>query len=178
MANNVQFQDFSLSVLDAMDEETIAWLHEWAQSIQGQARHLCKMAEGGDREGEALRKSYVAKFADDDGEARIGSPRESVYWEEFGTGAYADKSKNGGKSGRPGWWVYVKNGTEPAADGGKKYGTQQEAEDAANFLRSQGLDAYATQGREPNYTLEKAYLRLKDAAIEDLAERLGGRFDE
>lgn len=167
MANNVQFQDFSLSVLDAMDEETIAWLHEWAQSIQGQARHLCKMAEGGDREGEALRKSYVAKFADDDGEARIGSPRESVYWEEFGTGSHA---ANGG--GRKGWWVYIKNG-ETRSKVSATYHSREEAEEAVEFLRKvKHLDAYATDGREPSYTLENAFKATKPKAQRRLEQML------
>jgi hypothetical protein len=177
MANNVQFQDFSLSVLDAMDEETIAWLHEWAQSIQGQARHLCKMAEGGDREGEALRKSYVAKFADDDGEARIGSPRESVYWEEFGTGAYADKSKNGGKSGRPGWWVYVKNG-ESRSKTSATYSSREEAEAVAQSMQAENIDAYATNGREPSYTLENAFKQNKAKVERRLAQLLGEGMNE
>ena len=178
MANKVQFQDFSLEVMAALDEETIAWLHEWAQSIAGEARDKCQMAQDGDKEGVALRKSYKPQIDDDEGEAKIGSARESVYWEEFGTGAYADKSKNGGKPGRPGWWVYVKNGTQPASGGGKTYNTQEEAEDAANYLRSQGLEAYATRGREPSYTLEKAFSRMKAAATEDLEERLKERLGE
>lgn len=175
---NTSFQDFSFAVKAEINETTIEWLHKWAQSIAGEAKDKCQMARDGDEEGISLRKSYHPQFTDEDGEARIGSQLESVYWEEFGTGAYADKSKNGGKAGRPGWWVYVKNGNQPAADGGKQYATQQEAERAADFLRSQGLDAYATNGREPNYTLEKAFKRMKPYAIEDLEEKLKARFDE
>ena len=54
--------------------------------------------------------NYGIIHDDEEGEAKIGSGRESAFWEEFGTGEYADTNRNGGRQGRRGWWVYVKNG--------------------------------------------------------------------
>ena len=175
---DTRFQDFSFRVTAALDEISLAWLDEVAGEIAAQAQRKCKMATEGEREGRELKTSYRYTVDDNEGEARIGSPRESAFWEEFGTGSYADTSKNGGKQGRDGWWVYVKNGDNHSANGGQTYRTQQEAEAVAQSMRDEGLDAYATKGREPNYTLEKAFKRVQPGAEEALAEKLKARFNE
>lgn len=175
---NTTFRDFSVNVQAALNDVSIAWLYEVAGEIERQAKHNCKMATEGEQEGRELRGSYRYTVDDEKVEARIGSSRESAYWEEFGTGSYADQSKNGGKQGRQGWWVYVKNGDKHSPNGGQTYQTQQEAEAIAASMRADGLDAYATKGREPNYTLEKGFKRVMPRAEEELAERLKERFDE
>ena len=175
---NVTYKDFSVSVKAALNDISLAWLYETAGEVQAQTVRNCKMATEGEREGRELRGSYRYTVDEDKGEARIGSPRESAFWEEFGTGSYADQSKNGGKQGRAGWWVYVKNGDQHSPNGGQTYQTQQEAEAIAASMRAKGLDAYATKGREPNYTLEKGFKRVMPHAEEDLAERLKGGLGE
>ncbi len=175
---DTRFQDFSFRVKAALDDISLAWLDEVAGEIAAQAARNCKMATEGEREGRELKASYRYTVDDNEGEARIGSSRESAFWEEFGTGSYADTSKNGGKQGREGWWVYVKNGDKHSPNGGQTYQTQQEAEAIAQSMRDEGLDAYATKGREPNYTLEKAFKRIQPGAEEALAEKLKARFDE
>ena len=174
---NTTFKDFSVNVKAALNEVSLAWLYETAGEIQAQAVRNCKMATEGEREGRELRGSYRYTVDEGKGEARIGSGRESAYWEEFGTGSYADQSKNGGKQGRQGWWVYVKNGDKHSPNGGQTYQSQQEAEAIAESMRADGLDAYATKGREPNYTLEKGFKRVMPHAEADLEERLKERFD-
>lgn len=175
---NTTFRDFSVSVKAALNDISLAWLYETAGEIEAQAKRNCKMATEGEREGRELRGSYRYTVNEDKGEARIGSPRESAFWEEFGTGSYADQSANGGKQGRQGWWVYVKNGDKHSPNGGQTYQTQQEAEAIAESMRADGLDAYATNGREPNYTLQKGFKRVMPHAEEDLAERLKGGLGE
>lgn len=175
---NTRFRDMSFSVKAALDEISLAWLEEVAGEIAAQAARNCQMAREGEQEGRELKQSYRYTVDDEEGEAKIGSGRESAFWEEFGTGEYADTNRNGGRQGRRGWWVYVKNGTEHSPNGGQTYQTQAEAEAIAQSMRDDGLDAYATCGRDPNYTLEKAFNRIQLDAKELLAERLKARFDE
>ncbi len=175
---DTRFQDFSFRVTAALDEISLAWLEEVAGEIAAQAARNCKMAQEGERIGVLLKESYRYTVDDNEGEARIGSSRESAFWEEFGTGSYADQSANGGKQGRQGWWVYVKNGTMHRMNGGTTYNTQEEAEAVAESMRAEGLDAYATNGREPNYTLQKAFEKVKPGAKELLQEKLKARLGE
>ena len=71
----------------------------------------------------------------------VFTPLHYAPYVEFGTGIHAEKG------GRSGWWVYVK-GSDTKGTGGKHY-TEEEAKAACEYLRSKGLDAYATNGREP-----------------------------
>ena len=162
----VKFQDFSIEVEAVLDETTIAWLNETARSIASEASDKCTMNRSTD--GIALDQSYDSKVDDDKGEAQIGSPLEAAFWEEWGTGEYAAHG-----DGRKGWWVYVKDG--PTGDGGKTYATEDEAKAVATRMRREGLEAYHTNGRKPNYTLEHAFDRVKNPAINRLKQLLRER---
>ena len=164
----VQFTNFSVQVTEAMEDACIAWLYETAGSIASEAAAKCTMTEQSD--GIALDASYDRRVDEDKKEAYIGTPMEAGYWEEFGTGEHADTGKNGGKQGRQGWWVYVKGG--PAGDGGETYATEEEAKAVAESMRRDGLDAYHTNGRQPNYTLEKAFKRVENPAKQRLQQLL------
>ena len=166
----VKFNDYSMNVKAELNDITKQWLHEASFEVQAHAQRNCKMD---DEEGRRLRQSYKNVVDEDKGEAIVGSPRESVYWEEFGTGSHAAHG-----DGRKGWWVYVKNG-ETRSKTGATYSSREEAEEAAEFLRKvKKLDAYATNGRDPNYTLENAFKqnsaklenRLKDMLKEGMGE--------
>lgn len=75
----VRFEDFSLQVKAAINDTTIAWLHEWANEINSHAARHCKMDDNGQ-----LRGSYAHIVDEDKGKAIIGTPLESGFWEEFG----------------------------------------------------------------------------------------------
>ena len=170
MAGNVEFKDYSIEVKAAIDDETIAWLHTWSNEIAAQAQRNCQMAKEGEQIGRDLRGSYQTAVDESKGNAEIGSALEAAFWEEFGTGEYAAHG-----DGRKGWWVYVKG--QASRGGGKTYRTKEEAEDAASFLRSRGLEAVATNGRPPNYTLGKAFTTVKPKAVSDLETRMKARMD-
>lgn len=155
---DVKFQDFSIDVKAAIDEETIAWLYTWGSETASQAARNCTMD---DTEGKKLKGSYRSVVDESKGKATIGTPMEAGFWEEWGTGTYAAHG-----DGRKGWWIFIEG--QASQGGGKTYATKEEAEDAARFLRSKGLDAYVTNGRKPNYTLEKAFTSVKPKAISDL----------
>lgn len=160
----VKFNDYSMNVTAALNDISRQWLHEASFEVQAHAQRNCKMD---DEEGRRLRQSYKNVVDEDKGEAVVGSPRESVYWEEFGTGSHAAHG-----DGRKGWWVYIKNG-ETRSKTSQKYSTRQEAEEAAEFLRKvKKLDAYATNGREPSYTLENAFKKNSAKLQAELERRL------
>lgn len=163
----VKFEDFSFEVIAELDDTTIAWLHEWSAEIASYAQRNCAM-DGA--LGTQLRGSYANVVDESDGTARTGTPLEAGFWEEFGTGEHADIGKNGGKPGRQGWWVYVEG--QQTGTGGKTYDSQEEAEAIAASMRADGLDAHATNGRDPNYTLEKSYIANRPKAIADLETKL------
>lgn len=164
-----KLEDYSINVKAALNDITKQWLHEASFEVQAHAQRNCKMD---DEEGQRLRQSYKNVVDEDKGEAIVGSPRESVYWEEFGTGSHAAHG-----DGRKGWWVYVKNG-ETRSKASAVYHDREEAEAVAQSMRSEGLDAYATDGRDPNYTLEKAFKGTKAKAERRLAQLLGEGMNE
>jgi hypothetical protein len=171
MADPVKFKDFSMEVIAALDEATIAWLYEAANEVTSHAQRNCVME---DDAGKRLKGSYSNTVDESKGTATVGTPLEEGYWEEFGTGSHADTGKNGGKQGRQGWWVYVK-GQGPRAKASAEYRDKAEAEAVAESMRADGLDAYATNGREPNYTLEKAFEANKNPLISRLNQQLKER---
>lgn len=100
----------------------------------------------------ALKQSITHKVIPDEPSVIIGTNNEYAPYVELGTG----KFKEGG-GGRPGWWVYVKGGSGGGSDKGTgKIYTQQEAAQVVAILRSKGLDAYMTQGQEPQPYLRPA----------------------
>lgn len=162
----VKFQDFSFKVKAELNNTSIAWLHEWANEITSHAQRHCST----DQEySSQLRGSYSNVVDETKGEAIIGSPLEQAFWEEFGTGEHADTRKNGGRLGRQGWWVY-KDGYK--GKGGKKL-TEQQAKAMANADPT----LHATNGRDPNYTLEKAFKTNMPKAKADLEKKMKERMD-
>lgn len=165
---NVDFRDFSVNVKAALNSTTRAWLAETANEVTSHAQRNCVME---DDAGKRLKGSYKNQVDNSKGVATVGTPLEEGYWEEFGTGEYADTSRNGGKRGRQGWWVYVK-GQPSTEKSSAEYRDEDEAKAVAASMRADGLDAYATNGRRPNYTLENAFEAVKRPAIAELERRL------
>ena len=166
----VEFRDFSFQVKAKIDETTLNWLEGTANEIVSQAQRNTSTEGWTNGERTSLRDSYSYELNRSKGEARIGSPLEQSLWEEFGTGSHADTSKNGGREGRKDWWVYV-SGQEPREQESEHY-TKEEAMAVAASMRERGLDAHATDGREPNYTLEKAFEKVKPKAVAQLEKKL------
>lgn len=164
----VEFYDFGIKVTEAMEDALIAGLHEAAGALE--SRTIRNSRQGhtyGDKQARELWSHQVneAKM-----EASVGSPHEAGFWEEFGTGANA---LNG--DGRKGWWVYIEG--QDSGKGGKSYATKEEAEQAAAFLRRvKKLEAYATNGIDPNRPLYRAFKsgkKVVQAIFEDKLKGLG-----
>ena len=164
----VQFQDFSYQVKANLTAASINALREAGFEVASHANRNVKL--DGDA-GQALRGSYRSVVDEAAGHVEVGTSREEGYWEEFGTGSHADTAKNGGKPGRKDWWVY--NEGEPY-DGPESthYETEADAQSAALYIRGRyGSNAIASNGRDPSYTLENAFIQTKPAVIAEF-ERL------
>lgn len=79
----VEFKDNSLKVKDALNEKTIAWLHEAVGEIESQSKRNTRVDTG------QLKNSWANTVDESNGTATVGSPLENAVWEEFGTGEYA-----------------------------------------------------------------------------------------
>jgi hypothetical protein len=152
----VHFEDFSFDVKAKINESTIAWLYETAHEIESQAKRICQFDD--ESGGKQLKGSYDSQVDEGKGEAKIGSPLESAFWEEWGTGEYAAHG-----DGRKGWWIYIPG--QASMGGGQTYATKEEAEKMAAFiLAAYDKEAIVTNGRQPNYTLEKAFKKTEPKA--------------
>jgi len=176
VADNVQFQDFSFKVKADLNEVSLGWLEETANEIASQAQRNCKTDyEDG---GKQLKGSYSAQVNDTTGEAQIGSPLEAAYWEEFGTGEYADTHKNGGKPGRQGWWVYTPDDEGPEGYKSLTYYDEMEAMLMAAYIQARyNKRDYVSNGQRPNYTLENAFHAVENPARAELNRRLKEKMD-
>lgn len=176
MADNVKFQDFSFKVKADLNEVSINWLDETGFAIASHAQRNCKTDyEDG---GKQLKGSYKHEVNESAGEVQIGSPLEAAYWEEFGTGEYADTHKNGGKPGRQGWWVYTPDDEGPEGYKSHTYYDEMEAMMMAAWIQARyGKRAYVSNGQRPNYTLENAFHAIENPARAQLQSKLKEKMD-
>ena len=163
---SVELHDFTIKVTEAIEDAMIAGLAEAAGEIEQRTiRNSRQSHVYGDKKATALWKYIVDESKM---EAYVGSEHEAGYWEELGTGEHALN-----KDGRKGWWVYVEG--QDSGKGGKSYSTKEEAEEAANFIRKvKKLNAYATNGIEPNRPLHRAFQSGKKAVEAIFAAKLKG----
>lgn len=173
---SVEFQDFSYQVKAKINATTKAWLREWAKETVSQAQRKTSKKGWTNDEFTSLRDSYRADVDENNGIARIGSGLEQAYWEEFGTGEHADTSKNGGREGRSGWWIYTPDDNDaPEGYKSNEYATEEDAREMAAYIQAAyDKKAVVTNGREPHYTLERAFIGVKPKAIRDLENKLKG----
>ena len=91
----VEFQDFSIKVIDAMEDACLQFLEESSFEVQSETQRNSRVASG------KTKGSWQTKVDASAKEAKIGSPEQNAIWEEFGTGEYAL-----GGDGRKGGWRY------------------------------------------------------------------------
>lgn len=162
---SVEFHDFSIQAKEALSDAVIAALHEVAGELTSKTKRLTKMNP---KDGHDVRGNWKYRVDEAKQEAVIGNPLEASYWEELGTGEYALN-----KDGRKGWWVYIKGGSGYAGKT-KTYSSQKEAEEAAAYIsQKHGVQAIATNGREPNRPLFRAFTSEKEALIRIMQARIG-----
>lgn len=162
----VEFQDFTIRVTEAMNEALIAALHEAAGELQ--ARTVRNSRQGHKYGGKDATALWDSKVDESKMEAYVGSEHEAAYWEEFGTGEFALHH-----DGRKGWWIYIEG--KENGKGGKTYSSKEEAEEAAALLRRVSkANVYVTNGMEPNRPLHRAFESGKSTVEHIFAEKLKG----
>lgn len=92
----VKFHDYTIKVIDAMDDEINAVLEECAGELESQAKQNTRVDTS------KTKNAWGHRVDDAKHEATIGNTEENSIWEEFGTGEYALKG-----NGRKGGWFYV-----------------------------------------------------------------------
>ena len=158
MASNIKFTDNSIEVTKQINKGLRNALREVAAEIRRQTLTNSRTKTSQTKES----FEYVVERTGDGFIAQIGSNNPNAIWEEFGTGEYA---LNG--NGRPGYWVYVKSGSDDKKKDkpvGKIY-TLKEAKQVMAILRSKGLDAYYTKGKKPTRALFRAFEENKGKYI-------------
>lgn len=92
---DVEFEDFSIKVKQAIDDKAVQFLEEAASEVESEARRNSREDTG------QLKGSWAHTVDESKKAAVVGSPLENAIWEELGTGEYA---VNG--NGRKGGWYY------------------------------------------------------------------------
>ena len=143
--SEIQFEDNSLKVKDALNQAGIAWLYEAAGEIEAQTKRNTRV----DRPGAPTKSSFRYIVDEGKGEATVGSDQQNAIWEEFGTGEYA-LNHNGRKTP---WYVPVENytGTKKPTYNGK----------VIIVHGKNGKEYYKTNGKKGTRALFKAFNNLK-----------------
>ena len=92
----VKFEDYTIKVINAMNDKINATLEECAGELESAAKQNTRVDTS------KTKNSWKHHVDDEKHEATIGSTEENSIWEEFGTGEYALKG-----NGRQGGWSYV-----------------------------------------------------------------------
>jgi len=162
--SHVEFTDNRVQVKAALNDAVLQWLEEASSELESQTKRNSRPIKYG---GYDVKGSWSHIVDESKKEARVGSRLEAAYWEELGTGEYALN-----KDGRKGWWVYVEgSSTHPSR---QPVRTKEEALQTAAFLRSQGLDAHATNGTEANRPLHRAFTANRAKITRRLEQILKG----
>ena len=157
----IEFRDYSIKVTAKMKDAAVRFVTEAAHEVTSQTERTTPPKK------QALRESWRAIVDEHDASAQVGSPLLESFWNEFGTGSHAIHG-----DGRPGWWVYIK-GQPRGEKNSRVYDSQQEAEEAAQYLRSKGLPAVATNGEDAHLTLQKAFAAKRNTIVR-MAEQILG----
>lgn len=150
------FKDNSSTAKEQLMKASRQWVKSSAMVIERDAILVAPVSSGD------LKRSIRHVTENDGMEAIIGAEAKHGLFVERGTGEF---SENG--QGRRGYWVYIKG--QPPGPGGKTH-TLESAARAVAFLRSKGLEAYYTNGMQPQPFLKPAF-RNNKSNIEKLAKK-------
>lgn len=114
-----------------------------------------------------LRRSITSKVENTSGDLKgvVYTPLEYAPYVEYGTGLYREENP------KAGYWVYVKNSSGQRSGPTNRY-TLEKAKEVVAYLKSKGLDATYTQGREPAPFMRPALYENRDRILEILREGL------
>lgn len=170
----VTVTNYSAQIRERLSQLVTNGLREAGAEVASHANsNVQSQYEAGDK----LRGAYKSEVNAAGDRATVGTSAEEGLWEEFGTGSHADMQKNGGIPGRTEWWVFIPYETPRVIHHVNCiHRTEEEAKAVAESLRAEGKDAHATNGNDPNYTLEKAFLAKKNEIENEFKQLLGTGF--
>lgn len=154
---SIEFHDYSVQVLAALDDAAIQFLEEAASEIQSQAQRKTSVDSG------QLKGSWNHVVDESRKEAQIGSPEENAIWEELGTGAWAE----GGKGRKDAWYVPVES-----VSGSKKPTFNGQV---IVVYGKNGQAFYKTNGKKPKRMLHNAFTENKAKIIKRAEQIYKGR---
>lgn len=154
MSTNIEFEEYSVNVKNAIKTTAIQFLHEVGGELRSQIQRNSR------RKTSQTAGSYDYKVDESALGVYIGSNNENAIWEEFGTGIHALHG-----DGRKGWWVYVTGSPRRSSTKGKSYASPVQAKMAVALLREKGLDAHMTQGKTAHRPMFQAFQSTKSSII-------------
>ena len=92
----VEFHDFSIKCVDALEEAVLQYLEEAGSEIESQVKRNQTRVDTGQ-----TKNQWTHVVDESKQECIVGNPLENAIWEELGTGEYALKG-----NGRKGGWYY------------------------------------------------------------------------
>lgn len=153
---DVEFEDNSVRVKNAIEEACIAWLYQVGGAIESKAIGNSPVDSG------QLKNSWSYHVDKSKMEATVGSSIENAIWNEFGTGQHALK----GDGRKTPWFVPVEDYT-----GTKKPSYQGKV---IVVYGKNGKQYFKTDGKKPQRSLQKAFDSLKSKAPQALENKLKG----
>lgn len=161
MGSSVKLTNYLPQISAEVEKAALNWLDETAGEIESQTARKTRVDTS------ETKISWTHQVDEGKKEAVIGSDKMNAIYEEYGTGEHATEGK-----GRSGYWVFVKgSGTSSMAENQKTY-TLEQAKRVMAMLRSKGLDAYYTNGKEPNPALHNAWNSVIPKAKKGLSAKL------
>ena len=125
--------------------------------VENDAKQRCPVGSG------ELRRSITHTI--EDGVGYVYTPLNYAPYVEYGTGIYSSKG-----GGRDGYWVFVKGSNGEYHQEQRKLYTLEEAKQIMAILRSKGLEAFYTNGQQPQPFLEPALAENRSLLDEKIAE--------
>lgn len=159
-SGDVEFTDNSVKVKAELNKALAAFLREASAEIKTQAERFTPA------ESSQLRRHWDTVVDEARLQAIIGNTLEYSIYQELGTGEYALEGK-----GRKGYWVFVKDSSSSGLTRSTKKYTLAEAKQIMAYLRSQGLEAYYTNGIRPKRMLYKSF-KLWKPKVEARAKQI------
>lgn len=152
----VEFTDNRIKIIEALNDATVAFLHEVGNETVSQVTRNSAVAEG------QTKGSWRCEVDEGNLEAVVGSPLENAIWEEFGTGEYA-LEKNGRMTP---WYVPVEGYTGKKAPSFNGKVVIVEGKDGKKYFK--------TNGKKPRRMLHQAYEFIAPKAQAALEDKLKG----
>lgn len=154
------------AVLDSLDKVGAA--HNYIPALKKACALVERTAkQKAEKNTGELRRSITSKVDNTSGEiiGTVYTPLEYAPYVEYGTGLFREENP------KAGYWVYVKNSSGQRSGPTNRYSLEK-AKEVVAYLKSKGLDATYTQGREPAPFMRPALNENRERILEILKEGL------